>query len=171
MLTILALVIACNDHTAEPEHAHTDGTETHARADHDAHGENAGHGDSVGGDHAAHGGDDHGDAGGLALSLDGDAKWQMDEHTRAVMAETRTALGGTVSDAAGAKALGKQLQEQLDRLIKGCTMDGDAHEELHTFLMVYMPEVGMLQRVGDADAAKQAAAVKALVAEYDRFFE
>lgn len=109
----------------------------------------------------------------LALSLNEGARWQMDEHTRTVMVETRVTLdGAAVGSLDDARALGTTLQGQLDRLIQGCTMDGAAHDELHTFLMVYMPAVASLQTVDSVEAASaQHLALKAMVSDYERHFE
>lgn len=113
------------------------------------------------------------EAQGLVLALDGAARWKMDEHTRSVMAETRAALAGaepaTVADAV---ALGGTLQGQLDRLIQGCTMEGPAHDELHVFLMAWIPELTALQGATElADGHARVASLKAMLATYDETFE
>lgn len=110
---------------------------------------------------------------GLTLMLDGTERWPMDEHTRGVMAESRSALSTAHVDTLDqAVALGVTLQGQLDRLISGCTMEGAAHDELHVFLMVWIPEVSMLQEDTDKDTAlARVLRLQALLAEYDRFFE
>jgi len=110
---------------------------------------------------------------GLSLSLDGTAKWPMDDHTRSVMAETRSVLEAATIDApSDAVALGKVLQEHGDRLIAGCTMEGAAHDELHVFLMAWFPEVTAIQSVSDVAAGRASLGkLRALMAEYDRFFE
>ena len=117
--------------------------------------------------------DEHATPAGLHLSLDDGARWPMDEHTRAVMGETRTTLAeARVETVADAHALGGTLKSQLDRLIGGCTMTGAAHDTLHGFLAAYMPAVDALNKVDDPKAAQaQVAALQAMVVEYDRVFE
>lgn len=125
------------------------------------------------GQHAVHEHAEPGGIEGLTLTLDGTAKWQMDDHTRSVMAETRTALKAATVDApADAVALGEVLQEHGDRLIAGCTMEGAAHDELHVFLMTWFPEVTAIQATKDLDAGRASLErLRALIVEYDRFFE
>jgi hypothetical protein len=110
---------------------------------------------------------------GLLLTLNGTERWPMDEHTREVFAETRSSLAtADIGSVEEATALGAVLQGQLDRLIEGCTMDGAAHDELHVFLMVWIPEVSSLQDDTALDVAKaRVQRLQAMVTEYDRFFE
>ena len=92
-------------------------------------------------------------------------KWQMDDHTRAMFKQMTQKVGTFSGDS---KALGKLLQEDLQELIKGCTMKGAAHEELHKFLVLYMPAIGKLSESGHKeDLAK----VKELLAMYPDYFE
>ena len=144
MPTLFLLLAACDDHT-ESEVTHAE--------------------------HAEHA--EHGTPSMLALSLNDGARWQMDPHTREAMELTRTTLAeATVPDAASGRALGVTLQGQLDQLISGCTMTGADHDALHGFLMVYMPAVqGLLAALNDDPAKAQLTALRAMVAEYDRFFE
>jgi len=125
----------------------------------------------------AHGDEAHGEAhgeatSGIGLTLDGGDKWQMDEHTRGVMTDTRRTLAkSNVSSATEAAALNVTLQGQLDSLIQGCTMDGPAHDQLHVFLIAWMPAVAGLKEASDEDAQVRVAGVRDMVAEYDRYFE
>ena len=153
----LLLVLACGEHHD-------------AEAPHDAS-HDAAHEAPV-----AHEGAAHGAAGAhaeLLLSLDGDKKWVMDGHTRKTMALTQASVdGATVDSPEAAAALGAELKGQLDTLIEGCEMTGASHDELHVFLMAWMPAVDALGKAPDAAAAKAAhEATRGLLVEYGRFFE
>src|SRR5690606_4266181 len=70
-----------------------------------------------------------------SLSLDNGARWQADEHTRRSIAEMieSTRRVEAQRDPATTAVLGRELQEQLEGLIAGCTMEGPAHEALHVY--------------------------------------
>ena len=107
------------------------------------------------------------------LVLDGSQKWQVDAHTRAVMTELRATLASaTVTTAEDAAALSATVQGQLDRLIAGCTMTGAAHDELHVFLLAFLPEVSALKTDPNVHvASRRVEALRAHVAGYDEAFE
>jgi len=142
MLPILLALLACNSSAPEG----------------DAH------------DHADHA-DQAADA--LVLSLDGSAKWKMDAHTRKVMAKTRETIhGADTSNVQALQGLGAVLQRQLDKLIEGCTMDGPAHDELHVFLMAWIPKVDALKKATGAKTGQVTVdEMMAMLDKYDEFFE
>jgi len=92
------------------------------------------------------------------------AKWQMDTHTRDMFKtmSQRVELGGD------SRALGKALNNDLQQLIKGCTMTGAAHDQLHVFLMPYMSAIKELSKEGTQTALEK---VKKVLHEYRDYFE
>ncbi|MEZ4316311.1 MAG: hypothetical protein R3F61_02355 [Myxococcota bacterium] len=108
----------------------------------------------------------------LALRLDGTEKWALDDTTRAVMAETHATLDGVIPRSVEeANALGDALQDQLDRLIQGCTMEGAAHDELHVFLTAWMPEVKALQSTThELGARARVLRLQEMLHTFDQFF-
>ncbi len=105
------------------------------------------------------------------LVLDGAKKWEMDEHTRTLFARMAERLEGTDLEATSSEALkasGATLRKDIDDLIAGCTMVGDAHNELHKFLTAYIPAVNELAQSGDPHNAEQ---VRELLGVYPDFFE
>lgn len=115
--------------------------------------------------HAEHAtGQPHAEAATTQLQLDHGAKWRLDEHTRTqfqIMQER-------VSSAAASKELGSKLQQDVDQVIAGCTMTGEAHQQLHLFLAQLLPAVTALKETGDAAAASQ---VQALLVQFPQYFE
>ncbi|MCC7510494.1 MAG: hypothetical protein IT464_14120 [Planctomycetes bacterium] len=118
---------------------------------------------------------DHGPANAAqgGLRLDDGRKWQADDHTRASAARMRDAISSAdASTVEAARALGSRLQKELDELIRGCTMTGAAHDQLHVFLGRLMPAVDSLAKAADVAAAEKAlASVRELLETYDRHFE
>ncbi len=174
---MLIFALACEDHAAESqteaehaEGAHGEGVhkeEAHAGHAEDAHAghaedAHAGHGEGA---HAGHAADPNAEPSAVALAaadqaltltLNDGARWQLDESTRSVFAESRSSLkGGDPATLEEAHALAATLKEQQGRLIRGCTMTGSSHDELHTFLKAWIPGVKAL---GDAKTLAEAQA-------------
>jgi len=107
------------------------------------------------------------------FKLNDGQKWQMDEHTRKAIDSIRKTLHrSTPSNLPDLKALGATLQAQIDGLIRGCTMTGDAHAQLHIFLSKFMPIATTLHDATDGAVAGQALSdARQLLTEYDQFFE
>jgi len=119
-------------------------------------------------EHMAQGGPASGGAHGLVL--DEGRKWEMDAHTRAMIARMSGRLegmdmGAMSSDALG--ALGGDLRADVDSLVAGCTMTGSAHDQLHTFLAAYIPAVEGMKQGDSAEATK----VRELLELYPQYFE
>jgi len=90
------------------------------------------------------------------LTLNKGEKWPMDDHTRAALGkiEARLKTGPATDDVAGHHALGRDLDAEVKALIQGCTMKGEAHDQLHVWLMDFIPAVGALQAGDDLDALR-----------------
>jgi hypothetical protein len=54
-------------------------------------------------------------------------------------------------------AAGVQLKAQLDKLIRGCTMTGESHDQLHVFLAGYIPAIKGLANAENYDTARNSA--------------
>jgi hypothetical protein len=175
MLLAIAL-LACNASTPDGhDHGAHEGHADHAPAHGDQDPGHDGHEKGHDGHEKGHDGHDghEAPAGELVLTLDGTAKWVMDDHTRKVMAKTRETIEG--ADTRSVESLHKlaaTLQKQLDKLIQGCTMDGPSHDELHVFLMAWIPKVDRLKTVEDVVAGQATVAeMKTMLTTYDQFFE
>lgn len=193
---ILFLALACDDHAAEShtEAAHVEGEHVEAAHGEEAH---AGHAEDA---HAGHAGDAHAEdahaedahAGqaadphaepsaealaaadqALTLSLNDGARWQLDESTRSVFAESRKSLkGADPATLEEAHALAATLKEQQGRLIRGCTMTGSSHDELHTFLKAWIPGVkGLGDSTTLAEAQAQVVTLRGYSDAMDLHFE
>lgn len=90
-------------------------------------------------------------AAGLVLKLDNGKKWRVDEHTRRSAGQMTRLVDDTVpiETVADARALAAALEEGLQSLIQGCTMQGPAHDQLHVFLAALFPRVAELKNKAD----------------------
>ena len=107
----------------------------------------------------------------LNLSLNGTAKWKMDDHTRRMFARMDTKFEGIDAASVGndqIRSLGRSLDDDIKTLIAGCTMVGEAHNELHKYLVAFMPAVGELMKSG---TLKDAQTVQSLLKVYPQYFE
>ncbi len=114
----------------------------------------------------AHAPGPHGES--LGLRLDGTERWQMDDHTRKMFAAMVARLEGRGAEELASRQLGRELDADLDALVQGCTMTGDAHRELHRFLGAYIPAVQELAAEGGEAPARE---VRRLLALYPTYFE
>ena len=109
------------------------------------------------------------------LRLDDGKRWKANAETTAGVARMKEIVGGVdaaaATDVATFRGLASQLQAELDGVIARCTMTGEAHEQLHAFLIPLFSHVARLKE-GSLDEAREAAvAMSAALKEYDAFFE
>ena len=117
-----------------------------------------GHEDHGHAEHTPTAQEDHGS--GAQLTLNGGEKWQVDEHTRESATKIAELVEGvqTLHSTSDAQALGKALDEELDTLVRRCTMTGPAHDQLHVFLVALFPKVETLKAESDLETLQLAKA-------------
>lgn len=94
---------------------------------------------------------------GLTLHRNGDEPWPLDESTRTGMQRVRTAaMTGPPGGPEAAKRMAESIRTALSELIQECSMDGEAHDALHTFLEAFFPTLDSLEAAGDAEQAAAA---------------
>lgn len=107
------------------------------------------------------------------MRLDAGKKWQMDDHTRTLFKKMASDFAQADHNSLeGLRSIGGTLQGELDMLIKGCTMTGDAHTMLHVYLTDYMTAVNDLAAASTvAEGKTQAVKIKGYLDRYDDYFE
>ncbi len=107
------------------------------------------------------------------LSLKNGELWAMDNHTRTLSKKMKqTFVSADHSSQASLNTLGKKLQTQLDELIAGCTMTGEAHDQLHIFLTKHIPTIKALSEANNYDSARASAIkLKGQFENYQKFFK
>lgn len=180
MRTLLLFLIACDPAPTLSTAPPADGpAPTQAEAPADAHAGHDGHGGHDGPPQAdAPQPDPPGTpveaaAPALELVLNGTEKWPMEAHTRAAMVGIRDRLSAaTVESTSEAAQLADQLDSDLNGLIGGCTMGGEAHDQLHVFLTAFQPAINGLRMAADGRAAgAQVETLQRMVHQYDAHFE
>ena len=109
----------------------------------------------------------------LELVLNGTEKWPMDARTRTAIGGIRDRLSAArVESTADAAQLADQLDSDLNGLIGGCTMGGEAHDQLHVFLTAFQPAINCLRMAAYGRAAgAQVETLQRMVQQYDAHFE
>ncbi len=105
------------------------------------------------------------------MMLNNGKKWQMDEHTRSILAAMKTditSLDISSSTTEELQTLGGELTLQLESLIQGCTMVDAEHDQLHIFLTGYIPALSELTETGCIESAEK---VKYYLNNYSNYFE
>ncbi len=112
------------------------------------------------------------EAGISGLGLNHGQQWEMDEHTRTMLVKMEaTFFAADHSSQVGLNAAGAELKVQLDELIAGCTMAGEAHDQLHVFMSEYIPVINLLAQAGDHAIARDAAIeLKGHFGTYKKYF-
>lgn len=80
-----------------------------------------------------------------AFELDDGKKWQMDDHTRASIKRMNELVTNAGDDH---PALAAALEAELEVLIKGCTMKGPSHQQLHVFIAALFGRFAALKKGG-----------------------
>jgi len=119
----------------------------------------------------------HGHESASGLSLNDGNKWVADKHTADSVAAMRSFIDKCPSKIPTASVeelhtLGQQLQDQLQTLIRGCTMTGLAHDQLHTWISKLAPEIQLVLNSQDAVAARGSVErISQLLDAFDEHFE
>lgn len=101
------------------------------------------------------------------VPLNAGEKWKMDEHTRKSIARMKQLVEGEET-----ATLGKSLAGEFHDLMKGCTMQGEPHNQLHVFLNELMPGILALSSdENDAEFKAEREKVQKLIKEYYLYFE
>jgi len=101
-------------------------------------------------------------------------KWQMDEHTRTAIKNLDSLLKSqeSINSIEDFNLLGEKLDDELILLIRGCTMEGADHDQLHVFLGYFYPKVQSLKKETTVDTAEDILnEMKNLFTEYHKHFE
>ncbi len=105
------------------------------------------------------------------LQKNGDQKWLMDTHTRDTLAAMQETIQQTKPETMSVDqriSMGQSLDQSLDKLIKGCTMQGASHDALHLYLSELMPAISALKSNG---GLQEASLVEDLLLKYQTYFE
>jgi hypothetical protein len=101
------------------------------------------------------------------LTLNGNQKWKIDDHTRNSLSQMRVIVEKTPQD-----ELGKAMAGEISRLFEGCTMQGAPHDQLHIFLTGLLGEVnGLYSSKTPEERSVKVTAIRESLKKFDAFFE
>lgn len=120
-------------------------------------------------DHAGH---DHGDSD-EALVLNDGKKWNMNpEMLVLVQSMEKDIKGFSASKLIDFKTFGENLDGRVNELTASCTMEGQAHDELHKWLMPFIHQIKHLKDAeNEADAKESLANLKESLVTFNQYFE
>lgn len=140
IITAGLLLFGCSN-----EEGHDGHHETHGHADHSNADDHSGH------NHAEGGHDGHRHSESMGISLNNGDKWEADKHTNDKIAEMKNELGLYKNNKDYDK-LTANLTNDVKELIKGCTMEGESHNQLHYWLE---PFLGLVESLNNAKSADE----------------
>lgn len=107
------------------------------------------------------------------LSLNNGERWQTDDHTRMLSQTMRkTFFAADHTTLEGLNTAGTLLGQQVQELIAGCTMTGEAHDQLHRFLNQHIPTINALKAATDYSVARDnAIQLKSQLETYQKHFQ
>lgn len=127
-------------------------------APHDGH---AGH------DHAAAEEQGHGEAQAGAVQLDNGKTWEANPETTEGIQAMASIVEGFDRATGDVAVLKEELQAEFSGIFAKCTMTGEAHEQLHNYLV---PVKHMLDSLGNDPSDAQLADLRAYLGTYGNYF-
>ena len=117
--------------------------------------------------------DHHHDDESEAIELNNGEKWQVNAN---MITHIRNMENDVVSYAKveqkDYKVLSEKLQASIDLLTSNCTMTGQAHDELHKWLLPYMDLVEELSEAEDKiEAEKQFQEIQTSITTFNHYFQ
>lgn len=115
----------------------------------------------------------HHDEENQSIELNKGEKWNVDEH---MLTHIRTMEKDVISFAKIEKkdynVFAEKLQSSIDLLTSNCTMTGQAHDELHKWLLPYMDQVSALsEATNEKDAEKQFEIIQSSFITFNQYFQ
>lgn len=107
-------------------------------------------------------------------TLNGTEKWEMDSHTKRSIDNMNTLFQNTamLSNPADFNKFALSFETELDSMIKGCTMTGKSHDQLHLFIgEIFQPLENLKKDSILTDAKNSFTTLKDALTEYDKFFK
>ncbi|WP_339887906.1 hypothetical protein [uncultured Flavobacterium sp.] len=104
-----------------------------------------------------------------AIQLDGDKKWKVDDN---MMAHIRNMEKDVTSfdkeKPETYQVLADNLKENLDLLTSNCTMKGQAHDELHKWLLPY---IDLVDNFSEGKSKEQFTEIQHSFTTFNQYFE
>ncbi|PKL78605.1 MAG: hypothetical protein CVV25_10860 [Ignavibacteriae bacterium HGW-Ignavibacteriae-4] len=158
LLTAGLLLFGCSKEGGK-DHGDAHGMHEHPD-DHTGHGHEG---------HEGHGQNDHSTVTGIMLN--NGQKWIADKHTNDKVSQMKKEIAD-YKDSKDYAKLTTNLEADVNELIKGCTMDGEPHNQLHHWLEPLLGLVkGMKDANSDADKSAKVEELEKSLNQYTEYFK
>ncbi|MDD2983462.1 MAG: hypothetical protein PHQ74_08740 [Crocinitomicaceae bacterium] len=119
-----------------------------------------------------HAGHDHGDVED-ELVLNEGKKWKMNPEMLTIIRSMEKDVNTFSSEKlADMQTLGTKLDGQVNELTSSCTMEGQAHDELHKWLLPFIHDIKHLKEAAnDAEGKETMDDLKESLVEFNQYFE
>jgi len=111
----------------------------------------------------------------LTVQLDEGKKWKANVETsqgvNKMMGSVKKVISSDLSDIEDYRALGAALQTDFNEIFQKCTMTGEAHEQLHNFLLPMVDMVKTFEQKDLAACEKTLPRIKEHLGSYYDYFE
>lgn len=105
----------------------------------------------------------------VAVVLDNGKKWKANPETIESIKNMQTIIGNAKTTNASAVSLDAPLTKEFQTIFEKCTMTGEAHNQLHNYLV---PLKDNLQKLGnEADATQALANIESHLGTFQNYFE
>lgn len=108
-----------------------------------------------------------------AIELNNGQKWKVDENMMVYIVQMEKDItgfdGSTMEEY---KLLASGLDKNIEQLTSNCTMEGQAHDELHKWLLPFIEITEQFSAsASEEDAAKYYGQIKLSLEDFHRYFE
>ncbi len=107
------------------------------------------------------------------IELNNGVKWKVDAHMMThIRNMEKDANSYGMGEQKDSQSLSEKLQSNIDLLTSNCTMNGQAHDELHKWLLPYIDLVNGLSKAKDeTEAEKQILNIQTSFTVFNQYFQ
>lgn len=108
-----------------------------------------------------------------AIELNNGEKWKVDANMLTHIRNMENDINNFANvEQKDFKSLAEKLQTNIDSLTSNCTMKGQAHDELHKWLLPYIDNVNQLSKAKDeVEASKQFENIQISFQTFNQYFQ
>jgi len=113
---------------------------------------------------------------GQEIVLNKGKKWAADESTkkhvavlRQIMKNNQTGLSAVTAE--NSSLLRSKLNAEVDTLFATCTMEGEAHDQLHIYLKGLLEKIAMLDSKNEKERGDAFSLISSALEMFDNYFE
>lgn len=105
------------------------------------------------------------------LSLNKGKKWEANEATTVGIENMIAAINSTDSNSLNPKVLAEKLDSEFKTIVAKCTMTGEAHDQLHYFILPLKDKIEILKNSNYKNGQTQLKEIKLYLRSYKKYFK